>query len=190
MRADDGTVTIIQPLIAPLYGGKSAHEVMAALSGNGERPATTWFARTGTALAPRAAREPWRIETGGTAAAPAAAARAAGGAASAAAAPAGAVRRGTGSPQPPDAPATSSAAPAAATATSRFDRDWRQWLHDGVVPNTAFTPKTVAVKANFASQARRAPPAQGLDVVFRPDPTRLRRPLRQQRLAAGAARSR
>jgi molybdopterin-containing oxidoreductase family iron-sulfur binding subunit len=38
VRADDGTVTIIQPLIAPLYGGKSAHEVIAALSG-AERPA-------------------------------------------------------------------------------------------------------------------------------------------------------
>jgi molybdopterin-containing oxidoreductase family iron-sulfur binding subunit len=37
VRADDGTVTIIQPLIAPLYGGKSAHEVMATLSG-AERP--------------------------------------------------------------------------------------------------------------------------------------------------------
>ena len=27
VRADDGTVTIVQPLIAPLYGGKSPHEV-------------------------------------------------------------------------------------------------------------------------------------------------------------------
>jgi MoCo/4Fe-4S cofactor protein with predicted Tat translocation signal len=32
-RAYDGTVTIAQPLIAPLYGGKSAHELLAALSG-------------------------------------------------------------------------------------------------------------------------------------------------------------
>ncbi|PWB46327.1 MAG: molybdopterin oxidoreductase [Candidatus Methylomirabilota bacterium] len=30
-RAYDGTVSIIQPLIAPLYGGKTAHEVIAAL---------------------------------------------------------------------------------------------------------------------------------------------------------------
>src|SRR5262249_43397948 len=30
-RAYDGTVSIIQPLIAPLYNGKSAHEVLAAL---------------------------------------------------------------------------------------------------------------------------------------------------------------
>jgi molybdopterin-containing oxidoreductase family iron-sulfur binding subunit len=34
IRSFDGTVTIMQPLIAPLYGGKSAHEVIAVLSGN------------------------------------------------------------------------------------------------------------------------------------------------------------
>jgi molybdopterin-containing oxidoreductase family iron-sulfur binding subunit len=34
-RAYDGTASIVQPLIAPLYGGKSAHEVLAALDGNG-----------------------------------------------------------------------------------------------------------------------------------------------------------
>lgn len=33
-RAYDGTVTIIQPLIAPLYDGKSAHELLATLSNN------------------------------------------------------------------------------------------------------------------------------------------------------------
>ncbi len=32
-RAFDGTVTIIQPLIAPLYGGRSAHELLAVLTG-------------------------------------------------------------------------------------------------------------------------------------------------------------
>jgi molybdopterin-containing oxidoreductase family iron-sulfur binding subunit len=31
-RAYDGTVTIVQPLIAPLYGGKSAHEVLAVFT--------------------------------------------------------------------------------------------------------------------------------------------------------------
>ncbi|MCZ7570836.1 MAG: TAT-variant-translocated molybdopterin oxidoreductase [Ardenticatenaceae bacterium] len=32
-RAYDGTVSIIQPLIAPLYAGKSAHELLAAFTG-------------------------------------------------------------------------------------------------------------------------------------------------------------
>src|SRR5438094_5837850 len=35
-RAYDGTVSIVQPLIAPLYGGKSAIEIVAMLAGEGE----------------------------------------------------------------------------------------------------------------------------------------------------------
>ncbi|HJZ72787.1 MAG TPA: TAT-variant-translocated molybdopterin oxidoreductase [Vicinamibacterales bacterium] len=38
-RAFDGTVSIVQPLIAPLYGGKSAHEVLASMSDRPERSA-------------------------------------------------------------------------------------------------------------------------------------------------------
>ncbi len=33
VRAFDGTVTLVQPLIEPLYGGKSAHELLAVLDG-------------------------------------------------------------------------------------------------------------------------------------------------------------
>jgi MoCo/4Fe-4S cofactor protein with predicted Tat translocation signal len=38
VRAYDGTATIIQPLIAPLYGGRTAHELVAALMGQPGRP--------------------------------------------------------------------------------------------------------------------------------------------------------
>jgi molybdopterin-containing oxidoreductase family iron-sulfur binding subunit len=37
-RSHDGTTTIMQPLIAPLYAGKSAHEVLTMLTGQLERP--------------------------------------------------------------------------------------------------------------------------------------------------------
>ncbi len=37
VRAYDGTVSIIQPLIEPLYGGKSAHELLAALMNQTDR---------------------------------------------------------------------------------------------------------------------------------------------------------
>jgi MoCo/4Fe-4S cofactor protein with predicted Tat translocation signal len=37
-RAYDGTVTIMQPLIAPLYSGRSAHEVVSLLNGQSETP--------------------------------------------------------------------------------------------------------------------------------------------------------
>jgi MoCo/4Fe-4S cofactor protein with predicted Tat translocation signal len=36
-RAYDGMATILQPLIAPLYGGKSAHELVAALMGAADK---------------------------------------------------------------------------------------------------------------------------------------------------------
>jgi MoCo/4Fe-4S cofactor protein with predicted Tat translocation signal len=38
-RAFDGTLTILQPLIAPLYGGKSPHELLAAFSARPDRTA-------------------------------------------------------------------------------------------------------------------------------------------------------
>jgi molybdopterin-containing oxidoreductase family iron-sulfur binding subunit len=38
-RAFDGTATIQQPLIAPLYGGKTAHELVAMLAGHPEQTA-------------------------------------------------------------------------------------------------------------------------------------------------------
>ncbi len=37
VRAYDGTVTILQPLIAPLYNGKSAHELLAGILGQPDR---------------------------------------------------------------------------------------------------------------------------------------------------------
>ncbi len=51
-RAHDGTVTIQQPLIAPLYNGRSAIEVMGALIGGLDQSPhdavrSTWRARTG-----------------------------------------------------------------------------------------------------------------------------------------------
>jgi Fe-S-cluster-containing dehydrogenase component len=51
--AFDGTVSIVQPLIAPLYGGRSAHEVLAALSDQPEQSAyelvrETWRTKMAT----------------------------------------------------------------------------------------------------------------------------------------------
>jgi len=51
-RAFDGTATVVQPLIAPLYGGRSAHEVLGALSADPERSGyelvrDTWRERLG-----------------------------------------------------------------------------------------------------------------------------------------------
>jgi molybdopterin-containing oxidoreductase family iron-sulfur binding subunit len=52
-RAFDGTVSIVQPLIAPLYGGRTAHEALAPLAGLAGRSAyelvrAHWRAALGT----------------------------------------------------------------------------------------------------------------------------------------------
>jgi MoCo/4Fe-4S cofactor protein with predicted Tat translocation signal len=109
-RAYDGTVTIIQPLIKPLYQGKTAHELLAVFSNQPERSSYDIV------------REYWRAQ-----------------------APAG-----------------------------DFEEFWRKALRDGVVANTAFPEKAVALRPDWASAL--PPPAQissreGMEIVFRPDPT-------------------
>jgi molybdopterin-containing oxidoreductase family iron-sulfur binding subunit len=148
VRGDDGTATIIQPLIAPLYGGRTGHEVLSALTDAGPRSSydivrSYWMTRSNlpqVAPAPAKPAEPAPPSRGNAA----------------------------------GAAAVESAPPAAREAAllSPFDREWRRWLHAGVVPNTAFAPKTVAVKGTIpGAAAAPAPSASTVDVVFRPDPT-------------------
>ncbi|HEX5708851.1 MAG TPA: TAT-variant-translocated molybdopterin oxidoreductase [Pyrinomonadaceae bacterium] len=177
-RAYDGTVSIIQPLIAPLYNGKSAHEFLAAFS---ERPD-----RTGYDIV----REFWQTRLGGASAAvslpanPLLLAATAGRQQTATAqAP------GSPPPQQPPPPTTSqtgvappsqTAAAAAApvsTPSEAFERAWRKALHDGVVPGTTAQERSVSVRADFvtdpagqrgAFQTAAAP--NTFEIVFRADP--------------------
>ena len=70
-RAADGTVTLVQPLIAPLFGGVHEVEVLSALLGEGDRSAYTQL-RAQYATASEAAWEKWLQEgfVEGTAARP------------------------------------------------------------------------------------------------------------------------
>jgi molybdopterin-containing oxidoreductase family iron-sulfur binding subunit len=136
VRGHDGTVSIVQPLIAPLYNGHSAHEVVSTLSEAGVRSGydivrSYWSAQKGTQVAPAPAPAPEPVSSGSS------------------------------------APAL---APLPGTVTlSPFDREWRRWLHDGVVPGTAFTPKAVTLQASAVGTAPATP--AGVEVVFRPDPS-------------------
>ncbi len=160
VRSDDGTVTIIQPMIAPLYGGKSAHEVVAALGPNGER--------SGYDLV-RAFWATQEVVSGGAAVVPPQGAAPSG--SEAPASPESPMSSTGAVPAPSNAPATFSPAPA----RSAFDRAWRAWLHDGLVPNTAFPPKTAIVQATLPAAASAvgaaAQEGSALEVVFRADPT-------------------
>jgi MoCo/4Fe-4S cofactor protein with predicted Tat translocation signal len=109
-RTFDGTVSIIQPLIAPLYAGRSAHDVLAMVLGQTGKKSYDLV------------RDFWKKERG----------------------------------------------------EAGFEAFWTRSLSDGVVKNTAFAPKTVAVRRDLASALPPAPPAAedgALEIVFRPDPT-------------------
>ena len=163
VRSDDGTVTIVQPLITPLYGGKSPHEILAAFAESGGE-------RNGYDIV----REYWAKQSGLSTAAPAAAAPAAAPAPARAAtpapAPAAATAPAAGAAQgaaAPAAPVPVAAAPK--PVLSPFDLAWRRWLHDGTVPNTAFSTKQVTLQGSIPPAS--TPAGEGLQVVFRPDPS-------------------
>jgi len=106
-RAFDGTLSIVQPLIAPLYGGKSAHEVVAALSDRPERSAYD-LVRAFHNVDPQ------------------------------------------------------------------NDGAWRRWLHDGVIANTAYAPKTVNSRqftVHNPAPSLQPPAPAGFEIAFRHDPS-------------------
>ncbi len=115
-------VSIAQPLVEPLYGGKSAHEVLAAVLG---QP---------TAKGGDVVKAAWQKQQPGG-----------------------------------------------------FDAFWRKSLHDGVVEGTALAARVLAPRAPAAPATAPAAPAGSSRARLTAGPRRLRRPLREQRLAAGDA---
>jgi molybdopterin-containing oxidoreductase family iron-sulfur binding subunit len=164
--AFDGTASIIQPLIAPIYSGKTAHEVLSAFTDNPERSSYDTV------------REYWMRRFAGGGAAPANPARIAqpnqpGGQASAAG-QLGNQQTGPGQPFGSSQPATTGAAavPAAApTPTPEFEQFWRRALHDGVIPNTAAQAATAAPSPASLQAPTQPAPGGELEIIFRPDPT-------------------
>jgi molybdopterin-containing oxidoreductase family iron-sulfur binding subunit len=105
-RAHDGTVTVMQPLIAPLYASKSAHEVISMLAGQLERSPYDIV------------KSYWAAQHKG----------------------------------------------------ADFEAWWRKAVHDGIVPDTALPARSVAPRTGWAAAAAQRASAQGLEIVFRPDP--------------------
>ncbi|MDQ3906821.1 MAG: hypothetical protein M3268_00590, partial [Acidobacteriota bacterium] len=133
-RAYDGAASITQPLIAPLYAGKSAHELLAAFSSQPDRTSRDivrdyWLRTKGQA-------------TGGNRQAPT----------NASAPRANNARQTSGAGQTSNAQQnTDTATPQSPNAAAQFDAWWSSVLRDGVIPDTAAQPKTVALKTDWMS---------------------------------------
>ena len=161
-RAYDGTVTIIQPLIAPLYDGKTAHEVLAAFTDQPERTSYNIV------------RDYWRSQMG-------AVSRGAGLAVTTWLLP-------RGQPQHPSRRVvTQTAQPRRKSATApdrrsdslllkaarsrprqrqaAFEQFWRKALHDGLIPNTQSRPKSVSPSASLAPGFRAPHPFQPAQIL-------------------------
>ena len=189
-RAFDGTVTIMQPLITPLYSGKSAYELLAAFTDNPDRRGydiirNYWMTEGKAALT-----------SGGGPAANSSGAQ--GGATNnngasnsnagvaAATAPASNAAASSGAPagSTPNA-ASGAGASTAATVSPEFERAWRRALNDGFVANSARKPRAGASGGaqggnNAGAPATAAPvttapaPSGGggqFEIVFRTDPS-------------------
>src|SRR5947199_2034331 len=166
-RSFDGTVTILQPLIEPLYGGKTAAELVAATLAN-QADATGYDL----------VRQYWTPRLPGLAAGLADVAKgtdAAGGGSITTllgfggafpGAPGIGTNPGTnsGANTPPPAAGSPAAAPqpggaapaAGATAAgvnAAFEKAWREAVHAGLIPATAARPATAAFNGGAASQA-------------------------------------
>ncbi len=105
-RAYDGTATVIQPMIDPLYGGKSAHDVIQSMLSD---PDTSPY---------EAVRKTWQANLG----------------------------------------------------TGDAEHAWRKVLHDGMVPATAYQPKTVSAKISDLAVTAANGQDGTIEVIFRADP--------------------
>src|SRR5215813_12397054 len=163
-RAYDGAGTIIQPLIAPLYGSKSAHELLAALT---NQPQQSGY---------DIVRAYWMTQRGAK------------GQATTQSAATGAQPQTQPQAQPQAQPQTQPQAQSQAP-TPAFEQWWQEALQTGVAPDTAFKPKQVSAKTNWlnrnpaTSPTNPTTPAQlaelanssgdqnALEIIFRPDPS-------------------
>ncbi len=179
-RAYDGTVTLVQPLIEPLYGGKSAHEIVQLFfRENFDKKDLDivkgfWQTQTITPAAPVAAPTPQPSASPAVDHSANPAAHAGGAMIAAQPTPAADASRGTitiaerPAATPSPAPAATAATPAA---PRTFEDNWRKAVHDGYVPNTALPTKSVTATSAFLSQPEVKPSGSGLEISILPDPS-------------------
>jgi MoCo/4Fe-4S cofactor protein with predicted Tat translocation signal len=156
-RAYDGTVSIVQPLIEPLYQSKSAHELLAVFTPQYDKKPYDivrdyWRAQQSAVSKQQTANSTQPEESR---------------------------RQGAGAGGSQQAAGNQQAPAPVATPSADFETWWRKCVHDGFVPNTALVVKTVAAKADAVAPNAGGTPAVpattgqagGFEIVFRTDPT-------------------
>jgi molybdopterin-containing oxidoreductase family iron-sulfur binding subunit len=156
-RAYDGTVSIVQPLIAPLYRGRSKHEFLAAFT---ERAEASGY---------ELVREFWRANRGGLG-------RSAPGRPAAAGAAADTSRSANLASQPGGMAAGAQAQPTPAQtggappADSEFETWWRRAVHDGFIAASAAPARNATASTGWLAGYQAPQAGGGLEIIFRPDP--------------------
>src|SRR6185369_13021597 len=161
-RAHDGTVSIVQPLIAPLYEGKTAYEMLALFSDNYDQKPYDMVRGYWQANAPAGSVQDATL--------------------------AAKIRELEAKRASllvsytdtwPEVKKVNDDLQALKQQASKsngtdFESSWRKWLHDGFIPNTTLPAKTVAAKSDLGNSnagGTPAPPANTFEIVFRPDPS-------------------
>ena len=154
-RTFDGTTTIVQPLIEPLYQSKSAHEFLAVFTAQFDKKGYDIVRDYYRAHGPTNAQLPRSNNQTSQ----------------------------SNQAQPPSTQSSGRTTPNQNTATTpvppespEFETSWRKWVHDGFIPNTALQTKAMPVRSGWLNQVQ---PANGqsqastsqVEIVFRADPT-------------------
>jgi molybdopterin-containing oxidoreductase family iron-sulfur binding subunit len=174
-RAMDGTISIVQPLIEPLYQGKSAHEVLTAFTDKPERAGYEivreyWLSRI-TSLG-KAQPAPATAQAAGATQAPGVTATTLAPQPKATTATNSTTSQVGGTPDSGATPPATQSSATTATPSAAAEALWRKALHDGVILGTAATPKAVTLKAGWASlNPQPLPPKDGIEIIFREDPS-------------------
>ena len=146
-RAYDGTATIVQPLIQPLYDGKNAHEVVQLfLKENFDKRdidiLKEYWQRTdiksAVAAAPRVEAKKEEGHSAESDAEPSAHKEE--------------THSEAGAHKEEAKPSVSPTAAATTGGAKTFEDNWRKAVHDGVIPNTAAAVKSVTANTAFLSQ--------------------------------------
>ncbi len=178
-RAFDGTVSIIQPLIAPLYNGKSAHEFLAAFTDNysvssyeivqnfWKNPSGNQSNASGKNQNSENTNSNVNQQNGGNP-----------NSANSNVNSQSSENQNTNSAQniqtnTNQAANNSNQMPPKGGTQNAFEQNWQQFLRNGIVANTAFQPKQVTAKADFTNQRPKTEDQRpnSIEINFRPDPS-------------------